>query len=398
MARLLSILFFVVAASGLQGQIAGCIDPAALNYNPAATFNDGSCVYGPSSANPNLISTVSDSLQELSGLVSACNALLGHNDGGNIDRLFRLNQGTGAILQSTALPLSLTDWEDVAVSQSHIFLGDVGNNSGQRDTLSIYRIPLTQLCTGSVQTIDTIQFWYADAPSGILHPDSHNLDCEGLAVYRDSLWLFSKNRVGNRVRIYGLSTTPGKYGIQALDSIVVDGQITGADIIGDSCMALVGYAPPLYTPFLILGFASDLGAPWKGCVRRIDLGSVFQMGQLEAVCFWSGHSLRFGSEAVSALGLGPRLYSLDVGSYLSIPNLGSENLHTGQELWCKKKSEELQIKGLIPGKPLEVFNAQGQRLILKQEVEFEETIRIPTGSDSSVCRQADRRTRCLVER
>jgi hypothetical protein len=105
-----------------------------------------------------------------------------------------------------------------------------------------------------------------------------------------------------------------------------------------------------------------------------------------------------GSEAVSALGLGPRLYSLDVGSYLSIPNLGSENLETGQELWCKKKSDELQIKGLIPGKPLEVFNAQGQRLILKQEVEFEETIRIPTGSDSIVCRQADRRTRCLVER
>lgn len=387
----------MVGISGLQGQITGCIDPAALNYNPAATLNDGSCAYGPSSANPNLISTLSDSLQELSGLVSACNALLGHNDGGNIDRLFRLNQGTGAILQSTTLPLSLTDWEDVAVSQSHIFLGDFGNNSGQRDTLSIYRISLTQLCTDSVQSIDTIQFWYADAPVGVLHPDSHNLDCEGLSVYRDSLWLFSKNRVGNRVRIYGLPSLPGQYGIQALDSIEVDGQITGADIIGDSCMALVGYAPPLYSPFLILGFASDLGAPWKGCVRRIELGSVFQMGQLEAVCFWSGQSLRLGSEAVSALGMGPRLYSLDVGSYLSLPNLGNENLEAAQELWCKKKREELSIKGLIPGKPLEVFNEQGQCLILKQSVDFEETIRIPMGSDSIVCRQADRRIRCLVE-
>lgn len=380
----------------LRAQIPGCIDPAASNYNPAATFNDGGCIYGPSSAAPLLLATLSDSLSELSGLIKACQDLLGHNDGGNEDRLFRLQGSTGGILSSSPLPLALTDWEDLAVGPTHVFLGDFGNNAGQRDTLSIYRLAISEVCNGNIQSIDTLRFWYADAPTGTLHADSHNLDCEAMAVYRDSLWLFSKNRMGNQVRIYGLPSLPGVYGIQALDSIPVVGQITGADILGDSCMALVGYAPPFYVPFLVLGFASDLGAPWKGCLRRIDLGSVLQMGQLEAVCFWSGTELRLGSEAVSVLGLGPRLYGLNVSSFIQIPNLGTTKLSMPSALWCKKTANNLEIHGLILGKELEVVNENGQSLWRRIASSSVERIRIPATGDTVICRQGAQRIRCVV--
>ena len=382
----------------LRAQIPGCIDPAASNYNPAATFNDGGCIYGPSSAAPLLLATLSDSLSELSGLIKACHDLLGHNDGGNEDRLFRLQGSTGAVLNSSPLPLALTDWEDLAVGPAHVFLGDFGNNAGQRDTLSIYRLAINEVCNGSIQSIDTLRFWYADAPTGTLHADSHNLDCEAMAVYRDSLWLFSKNRMGNQVRIYGLPSLPGLYGIQALDSIPVVGQITGADILGDSCMALVGYAPPFYVPFLVLGFASDLGAPWKGCLRRIDLGSVLQMGQLEAVCFWSGTELRLGSEAVSALGLGPRLYGLNVSSFLLLPSLGITPSESASALWCKKKTNEIEILGLVPGKELELVNESGKSLWRQTAGGSTERIQWVAHSDTVICRQGEKRSRCLIER
>jgi hypothetical protein len=382
----------------LRAQIPGCIDPAASNYNPAATFNDGGCIYGPSSAAPLVLATLSDSLSELSGLIKACHDLLGHNDGGNEDRLFRLQGSTGAVLNSSPLPLALTDWEDLAVGPAHVFLGDFGNNAGQRDTLSIYRLAINEVCNGSIQSIDTLRFWYADAPTGTLHADSHNLDCEAMAVYRDSLWLFSKNRMGNQVRIYGLPSLPGLYGIQALDSIPVVGQITGADILGDSCMALVGYAPPFYVPFLVLGFASDLGAPWKGCLRRIDLGSVLQMGQLEAVCFWSGTELRLGSEAVSALGLGPRLYGLNVSSFLLLPSLGITPSESASALWCKKKTNEIEILGLVPGKELELVNESGKSLWRQTAGGSTERIQWVAHSDTVICRQGEKRSRCLIER
>jgi hypothetical protein len=398
MLKFLSLFLVFLSGSMLRAQIPGCIDPAASNYNPAATFNDGGCTYGPSSAAPLLLATLSDSLSELSGLIKACQDLLGHNDGGNEDRLFRLQGNTGAVLNSSPLPLALTDWEDLAVGPAHVFLGDFGNNAGQRDTLSIYRLALNEVCNGSIQSIDTLRFWYADAPTGTLHADSHNLDCEAMAVYRDSLWLFSKNRMGNQVRIYGLPSLPGLYGIQALDSIPVVGQITGADILGDSCMALVGYAPPFYVPFLVLGFASDLGAPWKGCLRRIDLGSVLQMGQLEAVCFWAGTELRLGSEAVSALGLGPRLYGLNVSSFLLLPSLGINPSESASVLWCKKKTNEIEIRGLVPGKELELVNESGKSLWRQTAGGSTERIQLVAHSDTVICRQGEKRSRCLIER
>ena len=390
------VVFF--SCSMLRAQIPGCIDPAASNYNPAATFNDGSCVYNPSSATPVLLATLSDSLNEFSGLIKACANLLGHNDGGNLDRLFRLEGNTGLAMGSTVLPISLMDWEDLAVGPSHLFLADFGNNAGQRDTLSVYRLNLNEVCHGSIQSIDTLRFWYADAPTGTLPADSHNLDCEAIAMFRDSLWLFSKNRRGNQVRIYGLPNLPGLYGIHALDSISVEGQITGADILGDSCLALVGYTPPFYVPFLILGFGSDLGAPWKGCLRRVDLGTVMQMGQLEAVCFWSATELRLGSEAISALGLGPRLYGLNVGPFIELPSLSTNGLFTQKALWCKKKGNDIEVHGLIPGKELEVMNENGQSLWRQVVNSSAERIGLPFSGDTVVCRQGEKRIRCLIER
>ena len=87
MARIPSMVLVFLCFAVLRAQIPGCIDPAAINYNPSAGINDGSCVYAVSSATPNLIATLSDSLKELSGLIKVCGTLLGHNDGGNLELL-----------------------------------------------------------------------------------------------------------------------------------------------------------------------------------------------------------------------------------------------------------------------------------------------------------------------
>ncbi|MFM9986807.1 MAG: T9SS type A sorting domain-containing protein [Flavobacteriales bacterium] len=45
----------LVGVNAACGDVAGCIDPAALNYNPAATMDDGSCIYNDNGGNDGFI-------------------------------------------------------------------------------------------------------------------------------------------------------------------------------------------------------------------------------------------------------------------------------------------------------------------------------------------------------
>jgi hypothetical protein len=122
------------------------------------------------------------------------------------------------------------------------------------------------------------------------------------------------------------------------------------------------------------------------------------MGQLEAVCFWSGTELRLGSEAVSALGLGPRLYGLNVSSFLLPPSLGITPSESASALWCKKKTNEIEILGLVPGKELELVNESGKSLWRQTAGGSTERIQWVAHSDTVICRQGEKRSRCLIER
>lgn len=41
----LSLFLLIACTSGCKKDIAGCMDPAAINYNPEATFDTGTCEY-----------------------------------------------------------------------------------------------------------------------------------------------------------------------------------------------------------------------------------------------------------------------------------------------------------------------------------------------------------------
>jgi len=105
-----------------------------------------------------------------------------------------------------------------------------------------------------------------------------------------------------------------------------------------------------------------------------------------------------GSEAVSALGLGPRLYGLNVGSFLLLPSLGTTPLETFGSLYCKKKTNQIEIFGLVPGKELELINEQGQSLWRQTAGSSSERIPVASQSDTVICRQGEKRSRCLIER
>ena len=134
-----AILFLLISES--NAQISGCTDPKANNYNPLATTNNGSCTYNVTIYNPPLKYLLPDEVDENSGLAYLNGKLWTINDSGGLPVLYALDTTNGQIVQRIAIANAVNiDWESLADDDQYIYIGDFGNNSGNRDDLSIYRV------------------------------------------------------------------------------------------------------------------------------------------------------------------------------------------------------------------------------------------------------------------
>src|SRR5450432_1695950 len=104
-------------------QVQGCTDTLAINFNPLATINDGSCSYNPTAYTPVIkVDPISDSLIESSGLQMAGNYLWSFNDGGNTPALYRIDTATNTLLQRVFLSGATDiDWEDIAFDGAYFY-------------------------------------------------------------------------------------------------------------------------------------------------------------------------------------------------------------------------------------------------------------------------------------
>src|SRR5688572_18268899 len=123
-------------------QISGCTDPQSNNYNPAATINDGSCSYNATSLTLTTKTSLSAPLlNESSGLTFLDGKLWTFNDSGNANDIYRIDTASTTVYQTVDISNATNvDWEDMASNSTHLFIGDFGNNNGDRQNLRIYRV------------------------------------------------------------------------------------------------------------------------------------------------------------------------------------------------------------------------------------------------------------------
>lgn len=138
------IALFILILSGsiiYAQQIEECTDIQAENFIEAAQVNDGSCLYQDTLVELNFIFNLSDTLIETSGLTFFNNQLWTHNDSGNNNELYLVNTETGNVLKTVKVSNAVNiDWESMAQSETHLFVGDFGNNSGARQDLNILKL------------------------------------------------------------------------------------------------------------------------------------------------------------------------------------------------------------------------------------------------------------------
>lgn len=287
----------------LSGQILnaqeGCTDIQANNYNEFAIINDGSCTYNPTIYKPEFRYLLPQEVDETSGLIYWKDGYWTHNDSGGQPIIYKLDTLSGEVIQRITLTgRQNIDWEDIAQDADHIYIGDHGNNSGNRDDLAIYVVAKADIPSSGDTDVDSekIDFVYSDYPGKIEKKKNNNFDCEAMIATDQWIYLFSKNRGDNQSKLYRLPKTAGNFTAELITTFNTAGLITGADLNEVSNeLILVGYTNNQWIPFLWVIFDFQEEEFFSGNKRRIDMPMVTAT-QTEGICYTHGKKGIISSE------------------------------------------------------------------------------------------------------
>ncbi len=362
------LLVFAAAPAYFHAQSGGCTDPLANNYNPAATQNDGTCTYNPASVNVAQSWILPPAMVETSGLIFWNNRFWTHNDNSDT-HLYALDTNQINGYQLYAIPgVSNKDWEELAQDDAYVYIGDFGNNAnGNRTDLHILRIEKQSLLA-QMPLVDTIRFSYALQtnfnPAG---PNNTDFDCEALVVSSDSIYLFTKEWVGQGSSLYVLPKEPGNHVARFKAAYHVQGLVTGAAYLEDrKLVILCGYST-LLQPFLFLLYDFRERDFFSGNKRKVTVN--LPLHQVEGIatangltCFISNE--RFSQSIITTV---QQMHRLDLSGFLSdylLSTAGREAPAGGATLiaYPNPALDELHVEYAGHSGPLrfEMFDIAGQ--------------------------------------
>jgi hypothetical protein len=339
----------MLLANRLVAQKYGCTDRLAINYDPSATINDGSCRYNPANIEALASLNLDGALSETSGIIFWENQFWTHNDNSDTN-IYALDTLYGRIVQPWPMSnIKNTDWEEISQDKDFIYIGDIGNNSGNRDDLKIYMARKSSILNNSA-VFDSVCFTYEDQTDFTPAAYDSDFDCEAFIVSSDSIYLFTKEWVSNRTKVYSLPKTPGNYVAKQGASYNVNGLITGSVYLEEErIVVLTGYNKRL-NPFLYLLYDFTGSDFFSGNKRKIDI--MLPYHQIEGITTTNGIKYFITNEYFT---LAPiiktrqKIHLLDLRSFLGdylMLNLSGQIVMTGK---LYSEDSNVNISGLNPG-------------------------------------------------
>ncbi|MFT6689253.1 MAG: hypothetical protein ACJAX7_002285 [Saprospiraceae bacterium] len=257
----------------------------------------------------NITSLETPALDENSGLIFYNGNIITHNDSGDQANLYEISASTGAIIRTVAITNATNiDWEDIAQDASYIYIGDIGNNYGNRTNLRIYKISKVDYNdSDDSAAAEIISYSYSSQLDFTPNLNNTNWHAEALISHGDYLLLFSKNWEDNRVNVYSIPKTIGTHSAVLESSYDTNGLITGADTSpNENIIYLTGYssseAPFMYTIHSIPDNSLDI---FTGIISEKISNSVPLGNQVEAVALFeittSKHRLYLSNEKYIAI-------------------------------------------------------------------------------------------------
>lgn len=192
-------------------------------------------------------------VEETSGLVFINNKIVTHNDSGGEAKLYEIDNTSGLITRTITISNAINvDWEDITEDETHIYIGDIGNNNGTRTDLTIYKVLKSDYLNSNSVTAEIITFSFEDQSDFTSKPNNNNFDAEAISIYQNNIVIFTKNWADLNTNTYVIPITSGNHSAIKTSTYNVSGLITGSSYNeeNDSFM-LVGYNNSDGTPFLL---------------------------------------------------------------------------------------------------------------------------------------------------
>jgi len=170
-------------------------------------------------------------LSESSGAIFFNDKLIIHNDSGNENKLYELDTISGLVTRTvTVTNATNVDWEDIAQDDTSIYIGDIGNNSGDRTDLKIYTLNKSDYLSSTNVTAEIINFSYSDQVDFAPNPNNTEWDAEALISFdANNLILFTKNWINGTTKAYSIQKNSGTFTVDSLTTTLTSGGlITGA--------------------------------------------------------------------------------------------------------------------------------------------------------------------------
>ena len=310
-------------------------------------------------------------LNETSGITRFQQGLVTHNDNSD-EQLYVIDTLNGAILQTFSLNgTSNIDWEEITQDSLYLYVGDFGNNAGNRTDLHILRIEKSSLLEGTL-AIDTIAFAYEDQIDFTPSNQNTAYDCEAFIAGTDSLFLFTKNWNDLSTVCYSVPKIPGNYLAQRKDSSAVNGLITGAAYLPNKRLIILSGYSSLLQPFMYLLIDFEGTDFFSSLQQKINPSLNFH--QIEGVSTTNGLDVYLTNEyfSQSVITSQQKLHKFDLtpvlGGYLSGNNVFSESADI--RIFPNPAKDIVHIQASKKSLCLEVRNSEG-KLVKKARIRYE---------------------------
>jgi hypothetical protein len=272
---------------------------------------------------PKLKTELSSIIKETSALVMFNGELWTLNDSGNPPEIYQIDTTSGDVLRTVVIRNAVNiDWESLTHDEKYVYIGDCGNNFGNRTDLHILKISKADLLNQKNDTVQAgyIRFSFSDQTDVKTKSRKTNFDCEAMMYHNDSLHLFSKDWVDLQTRHYILPTDTGTYQARFLERYNVDALITDASVNKEGNILLSGYKKTVVDMYpCILWVLYDYKGSnyFSGNKRRIELGTALELGQTEGIVLEDNNTGWLSAESIleGIINRPAKLFKLDLRKF-----------------------------------------------------------------------------------
>lgn len=247
------------------------------------------------------ITTLDDAeLIENSGMIFFNGLIWFQCDGGSDAALFAYDTVAAKVVRTVKVKNAINhDWEDITHDSAFVYIGDFGNNNGDRKNLQILKIAKADIVKKNEVTAELINFSYADQLDFSKRRGEHNFDCEAMIAMGDSLFVFTKNWADSQTRIYGMPTKPGNYSMSPIAKYDSGGLVTGAaydKLNGVLMLVAYKFDNKFFVPFLLASPLTNSMGLRSLNFKKITINKEFH--QMEAITETPWGAFLFSNEAI----------------------------------------------------------------------------------------------------